>query len=188
MALLIAGIIVFCAVHLFPAALPAARNRLQQKLGDNPYRGIFSLLILGSLVIIVFGWKSASPQTVYDAPLPANILSSLLILVGLVLFFASQFQGNIRRFIRHPQMAGTILWGVAHLLTNGDSRSVALFGGLAVWAIAEILLANRRDGTWQRPGPAAIRLDIYPAIIGIVVFAAVAHFHARLFGVPAIPA
>jgi len=187
MTILVLGIILFCLIHLFPAMLPSARGSLQQKLGENPYRGLFSILIIGSLVVIVFGWKSATPTVVYQPPLPPNPLSSLLILVGLVLFFSSQTNGNIKRFVRHPQMSGTVLWGVAHLLVNGDSRSVALFGGLSLWAVLEILFINRRDGAWQKPGPAALKYDLIPLLVGAVVFAAVMHFHATLFGVSAIP-
>ncbi len=186
MTILVLGIILFCLVHLFPAMLPAAKAALQEKLGENPYRGLFSLLIVGSLVVIVLGWKAATPAVVYAPPLPPNALSSLLIFLGLVLFFASQTNGNIKRFIRHPQMTGTILWGIAHLLVNGDSRSVALFGGLTIWAILEILLINKRDGAWQRPGSAALKYDIIPLVVGAIAFAAVMHFHATLFGVPAI--
>ncbi len=187
MTMLVLGILLFCLIHLFPAMLPSARDSLQQKLGENPYRGIYSLLIIGSLIIIVYGWKSAAPTVVYQPPLPPNPLSSLLILLGLVLFFASKFNGNIKRFVRHPQMTGTVLWGAAHLLVNGDSRSVALFGGLTLWAILEILLINRRDGAWQKPGPAAIKYDLIPLAIGAVAFAALVYFHAALFGVAAMP-
>ena len=186
MTILVLGITLFILVHLFPALLPSARDAMQQKLGENPYRGLFSLLIIGSLVIVVYGWKGTTPAVVYAPPLPPNPLSSLLILLGLVLFFSSQTSGNIKRFVRHPQMTGTVFWGVAHLLVNGDSRSVALFGGLTLWAVLEILLINRRDGTWEKPGPAAIKYDLIPLLVGAVVFAAVMHFHATLFGVPAI--
>ena len=187
MGILVTGIAIFCLAHLFPAIRPTARDNMHAKLGENPYRGLFSLVIIAALVLIVVGWKSATPVPVYAPPLAANLLTSLLILVGLVLFFASQFNGNIKRFVRHPQMTGTILWGVAHLLTNGDSRSVALFGALTVWAGAEILLINRREGQWQKPGPATIKFDLVPLAIGVVVFAAVAYFHAVLFGVAVLP-
>lgn len=186
MTILVLGIILFCLVHLLPAMLPSVRGALQEKLGENPYKGLFSLLIIGSLVIIVVGWKAATPAVIYAPPLPPNLLSALLIFLGLVLFFASQTNGNIKRFIRHPQMTGTILWGVAHLLVNGDSRSVALFGGLTLWAVLEILLINKRDGAWQKPGPAPLKYDIIPLVIGAVAFGAVMHFHATLFGVSAI--
>lgn len=186
MTLLVIGIILFCLVHLFPAMLPSVRATLQARLGDKPYQGLFSLLIVGSLVVIVFGWKSTTPTGVYTPPLPPNPLTSLLVFFALVLFIASQTSGNIKRFVRHPQMTATILWGIAHLLVNGDSRSVALFGGLTMWAVLEILLINRRDGAWQKPGPAALKYDLVPLLAGAILFAAMMHFHATLFGVPAI--
>lgn len=183
MSLLIAGVIIWSVAHLFKAASPANRDRIEQKLGENPYRGVFSLVIIGSLVLIALGWKSAVPQAVYSAPLAGGPLVSALVLIGLVLFFASQFAGNIKRFVRHPQMTGTLLWSLAHLLTNGDSRSLTLFGGFAVWAFLEIVFINRRDGKWQKPGPAAIKFDVIPLVIGSAVFASALYFHATLFGV-----
>lgn len=183
MSMLIVGIIIWSAAHLFKSVAPASRDRIGRKLGENRYRGIFSLVIIGSLILIVLGWRSAVPHAMYAAPLPGGPLISALVLIGLLLFFASQFAGNIKRFVRHPQMIGTLLWSIAHLLTNGDSRSLALFGGFAAWAILEIIFINRRDGKWQRPGPAAIRLDVIPITIGSAVFASVLYFHPALFGV-----
>lgn len=183
MSLLIAGVILWSVVHLFKAAAPGLRDRVERKLGKDPYRGVFSLLIVGSLVIIVFGWRAALPLPVYTPPMAGGPVIALLVLLGLVLFFASQFSGNIKRVIRHPQMTATLLWGIAHLLANGDSRSITLFGGLSAWALLEIVLINRRDGTWQRPGPAAIKNDIIPLVVGSAAFAALLYFHRALFGV-----
>ncbi len=188
MSLLISGVIIWSLAHLSPCLFPDTRYRLQKKLGENPYRGLFSLVILGSLVLIVFGWKSAIPTAVYAPPLASGPATSALILIGFVLFFSSQVPGNIKRFIRHPQMTGTLLWGVAHLLTNGDSRSVTLFGSLTIWAVLEVLMINRRDGDWQKPGPAAISYDVISVVIGLVTFAAVLYFHTTLFGVSPVPA
>lgn len=187
MTLLTVGIALFCLLHLVPAMQPQFREDLHGKLGENAYRGLFSLLIVGSLVVIVFGWKSASTTHVYVPPLQSGPLASVLILAGLVLFFAAQTNGNIKRIVRHPQMTGTMLWGIAHLLLNGDSRSVALFGSLTVWALLEIVLINRRDGAWEKPGPAGLKNDLIPVVAGVVVFGAIMHFHATLFGVSAYP-
>lgn len=187
MTLLIVGVVLWGLAHLFPSVLTGTRRQLQEKLGEGPYRGVFALVIIGSLIVIVFGWKSAIPTVLYAPPLTASPVTSLMILIGFVLFFASQVPGNIKRFVRHPQMTGVLFWGVAHLLTNGDSRSVTLFGGFTLWAILEVLMINRRDGQWQKPGPAAIKFDIIPLVIGLVIFSAVLYFHATLFGVSAIP-
>ena len=186
MSLLIAGVVLWTAAHLLKAAAPGLRDRIEQTVGENPYRGLFSLVIVGALVLIVFGWKSAMPRPVYTPPMAASPMISLLVLAGLVLFFASQFNGNIKRFVRHPQMTGTLSWGIAHLLSNGDIRSITLFGGFSVWALLEIVLINRRDGAWQKPGAAALKQDMIPLVIGFAVFAAVLYFHQNLFGVAVI--
>ena len=183
MALFLVGITLFCIVHLFPALLPAARDNLVFKLGKQPYRGVYSLLILLGLVLIVFGWKATIPKAVYVPPLAPGILPSALVFAGLVLFFASQVKGFLRRTLRHPQMIGTILWATSHLLTNGDSRSLILFGSLATWALLEIVLCNRRDGPRSELPVASGKFDLLAIVIGAVAFALVGHFHAALFGV-----
>jgi uncharacterized membrane protein len=163
MTLLIAGIALWFVTHLFPAVAPRARDTLIQKLGENPYKGIFSLLILAALLMIVFGWKSAVPSALY-AP-----------------------GGHIKRLIRHPQMTGVLFWSAAHLLANGDSRSVSLFGGFALWAVLEIILINRREGPRDDRPAVSISQDLVTIVIGGVVFALVGQFHLQLFGVSVVP-
>lgn len=187
MSVLIIGIVIWSLTHLFPSVLPGTRDGLVSRLGENRYRGLFALVIIASLVLIVLGWRRTLPTALYAPPFAASFVISALVLVALILFFASGAPGNIKRFVRHPQMIGTILWGGAHLLTNGSTRAVALFGGLTLWAIVEILMCNRRDGAWQKPEPAAVKYDVVPVVIGSVTFAAILYFHRALFGVPAIP-
>ncbi len=183
MALLAAGMIFWILVHMFPAYAPGRRDALIARLGENPYKGVFSLLSLAAIVLIVFGWKQAIPSAVYAPPLLPGIVSSVLVLAGLILFFASLTGGHLRRVLRHPQMLGTILWATAHLLTNGDSRSITLFGGFAAWAVLEIVLCNRRDGPRSELPAASVARDVIAAVIGIAAFGLVGHFHMRLFGV-----
>lgn len=185
MTLLICGLLLFSAAHLFPSAMPGTRKRMMEKLGFNPYRGLFSLIILGSLVMVVFGWKAASPTVVYVPPLQGGPVVSALVFVAFVLFVAAQSKTNIRRYVRHPQMSATLVWSVAHLLVNGGSRSVVLFGGLGLWAMLEIILCNRRDGAWEKPAPVARSLDAVTVVIGAAGFALIWYFHQSLFGVPA---
>jgi uncharacterized membrane protein len=183
MALFLVGITLFCVVHLFPALAPAARENLVFKLGENPYKGIYSLLILAGVVMIVFGWKATTPEPLYVPPLGPGMLPAVLVLVGLILFFASNMKGYLRRTLRHPQMIGTLLWAGSHLLTNGDSRSVILFGSLAVWALLEIVLCNRRDGPRTELPKASLKGDVIAVAIGVVAFGVLGHFHVKLFGV-----
>lgn len=187
MFLFLAGITIFCAVHLFKAAAPSARDRLVARLGENPYKGLFSLLILGALVLIVFGWKAVTPRAVYLPPLAPGLVPAALMLIALILFLASQTNGYLKRGLRHPQMLGTIVWAVTHLLVNGDSRALILFGSLAVWALLEIVLCNRRDGPRAALPRASAKADVIAVFLGVVAFGLIGHFHLALFGVAAFP-
>lgn len=183
MSLLIAGLLLFTIVHLVPAASPATRAALVEKLGDGPYRGLFSVAIVGSLVLIVFGWRAATPTTVYSPPVGGGAVISALVFFAFVLFVTAKARSNYRRLVRHPQMMSVILWSVAHLLVSGDSRSVVLFGGLGAWAIFEIVLCNRRDGAWRKPDVVPFSADLTVAVIAGAAFGVFFFLHKALFGV-----
>ena len=188
MALLIAGVTFWTLAHLFPAIAPGARANLAGKFGEGPYKGFFAVDIVIALGLIIFGWKTAIPTSLYAPPVISDKIPLAFIILAFVLFVASSLPNNLKRYVRHPQMGAVICWGIGHLLTNGDSRSVVLFGGLTVWAVLEVLLINKRDGEWQRPSAVPIMKDITMAVVAAVVFAAIVYFHAALFGVPAIRA
>ena len=183
MSLLIAGLLLFTVVHLLPAASPGLRGQLVDKLGENAYRAAYSVVIVASLVMIVFGWKAAMPTRLYAPPVAGGPVISALVFFAFVLFVASKARTNYRRFVRHPQMLAVILWSVAHLLVNGDSRSVVLFGGLGIWAVVEIVLCNKRDGKWRKPDVVPFTADLLVAVIAGLAFAAFFFLHRALFGV-----
>jgi uncharacterized membrane protein len=124
------------------------------RLGSNPYRGLFTLVIVASLVLMVFGWRQIIPETLYSPPAWGRLAAAPLMLIAFVLFVASNMAGNLKRWLRHPQLTGVATWAVAHLLANGEDRSVLLFGVMLVWALLAIVLINRRDGAWQKPAKA----------------------------------
>ena len=183
MSILIAGLLLFTIVHLVPAASPATRAALLEKLGEGPYRGLFSVVIVASIVLMVVGWRAATPTTVYGPPAGGGPVISALVFFAFVLFVASKARTNYRRIVRHPQMMSVIMWSVAHLLVSGDSRSVVLFGGLGVWAIFEIVLCNKRDGAWRKPDAVPFSADMIVAVIAGAAFGALFFLHKTLFGV-----
>lgn len=184
MAILIAGVVLWSVVHLMPSLAPTVRTKLVGALGPNPYKGIFSIDIILALILIVWGWKSATPSHVYAPPLAGSIIPGVLMALAFVLMVAASTRNNIKCHVRHPQMTAVVLWGAGHLLANGDSRSLVLFGGFTLWALLEILFINRRDGEWQKPASQPITSDLLVLVIAGVAFAAVAHFHQSWFGVP----
>ena len=183
MFLLILGVLLWGVMHFLPAADAGIRRNLISRLGENPWKGLFTLMIALSIFLIISGWKSTIPQAVYIPPLWGRQVTALLVLIGFVLFFAPYPPNNLKRLLRHPQLTGVICWGVGHLFANGDLRSIILFGGMSTWAFLEILLINRRDGVRARPAPAPAKYDIALVIGGVAAYAAVVFFHAGLFGV-----
>lgn len=183
MLLLILGILLWSVIHLFPALAPTARQNIVNKLGEGSYKGIYSLLIIGSLVVIVLGWKSTPVELLYIAPAGLRHVTMLLVLIAFILFAAAAIPSNIKRVIRHPQMTGTIIWAAAHLLSNGETRSVVLFGGLGLWAILEIIFINQREGEWVKPAAGSWAMAAIPVVVGVGLYALAAYFHAYLSGI-----
>ncbi len=189
MALLIAGLALWVLVHLFPCVATNARQALISKLGNVPYQIIFALLIVGSVVLIVNGWQSAIPHFIYAAPPALRTPAMLLVVIAFILMVASNFpRTRLKRYLRHPQLTGVLLWAIAHLLANGDSRSLLLFGTMGVWAVISMLLINRRDGAWQKPQEVMpVMLEFVIPAIGLVLAVLVVKFHYYIAGVPLIP-
>ncbi len=189
MSVLISGLALWVLVHAFPSVAPTARQGVIAKIGNIPYQMLFALLIAGSLVLIVSGWKSAIPELIYLAPPVLRTPAMLLVVIAFILVVASNFpRTRVKRFIRHPQLTGVAIWAIAHLMANGDSRSLLLFGTLGAWAIVEMILINRRDGAWQKPQEVMpVMLEFVIPAIGLVLAVLVVKFHYYIAGIPLIP-
>ena len=180
------GVLVWSAVHLFPCVAAPARARLVERLG-SPYQGLFALAIVGSIVLMVIGWRSAVPSVLYTPPAWARLATNVGMFAALVLFAASAMPTNLKRVIRHPQLTGFTIWAAAHLLANGDSRSIVLFGGLGAWAVVAMVAINRRDGAWEKPAPQPPRAEWNPVLAAVVAFVLVYLAHPWIAGVSPAP-
>jgi len=185
--LLLLGVLVWSAAHLLPCSGAALRASLIGRLGEGPYKGLFALTIVLSVVLMVLGWRSIQPTHLYAFPAWSRLAANVLMVLSLVLFAASGVPTNLKRVLRHPQLMAVITWSLAHLLANGDSRSLVLFGGIGLWALSAILLINRRDGAWQKPEPLPLSAELKPVIGGIVAFVLVYLAHPWIAGVSAAP-
>jgi len=180
---LVLGVFLWSVMHFIPAIAVAFRKNLIAKIGEKPYKGVFALLMVLSLYLIISGWRATIPENVYSPALWGRHATSLLVLIGFVLFAASGSKTNIKRIVRHPQLAGLACWGIGHLLANGEARSIVLFGGLAAWAIIEIFLLNRRDGAWVKPDSVPLKKDLITVGAGFLAYIVFAVAHQWLFGV-----
>jgi uncharacterized membrane protein len=187
MAILFLGLALFILVHLIPVYATGLKATLVGKLGSNAYRGLFSLVIIGSIYVIYLGWTGSEVTLLYSPPTWAMHVTPLFVLIGFILFFSSKAPTNIRRVLRHPQLTGVTFWAVGHLIANGENRSVLLFGALLVWAIVSAIGINRRDAEWVKPPRQVFIKDIVTILIGIAVFVGFTMIHEWLIGVNPMP-
>ncbi len=186
MELLIAGVLLWCAVHFVPTLAKNFKASLVTRMGATPYKGLFAGLIFTALALIIIGWNRVEPLNLYDPPVWGVQVNNALMVLSIFLFVAAQRQTIVRRVLRHPMLTGLAVWGIAHLFVNGDQRSLIVFGGLTVWAVLEIRLINARDGAWSKPDAPGAKTEIIGLLITAVALGVIAFLH-NLAGVSPFP-
>lgn len=188
MQLLFIGLALWSLGHLVPALAPVVRKKLMRKLGEGAYKGGFAILMILSVVFIAFGWRAADVSQIYTLPGWARHIAMLIVLLGFICLGGSNMKSNLKRKIRHPQLVGFSLWAIGHLLANGDSRSLMLFGTMLIWALVEIWAINRRDLPQELPAVLPIKSDVILVVSGLVVGGIVMLLHPFFTGVSLIGA
>lgn len=186
MVMLATGVLLWAALHLIPAVARGPRQAAINALGENGYKGVFSLAMLGAIALMVFGWRGAVPTSVYIPTQEMRLAALVLVVIGFIFMAAANRASRFGRLVRHPQLTGVFLWALAHLLANGDSRSLVLFGGLGAWCLLMIPLLNKRDGPWVKPEAPPMGREIAGVVIALVAVAIVAAIHPWIAGVPAV--
>ncbi len=170
------GLALWSVGHFWKRIAPQQRARLQDKMGDAS-KGVVAGALLISVVMMVIGYRGSDFIAVYDPPSWGRHLNNLLMLVAVVLLGLGNSKSRLRRFMRHPMLAGTALWGGAHLLVRGDLASIILFGGIVIWALIEMVLINARGPAWAAPDNGSLAGDIRLGLISALVFAVIAFIH-----------
>lgn len=187
MTFLVLGVLLFIAVHFIPSLGRPLKLKLIGAVGENGYKGLFSLAVVGAIALIVLGWRSADPTPVYAPPLTNHAVVGILMLIAFFLIGAGNHPSRIKRLLRHPMLTGVALWAAVHLLVNGDSRSLVLFGGLCLWALIEMPLINAREGAWEKPPAPSIAVEVRGVIIAVILLAVLIWAHRWFTGVALIP-
>jgi len=169
---LILGLLLWSGSHLFKRLAPDARAGL----GDKG-KGLVAVASLAGIVLMVIGYRAAEGAVFWGKTPAMTGINNLLMVLAFYLYAASGAKTWITTRIRHPQLTAVKVWAVAHLLVNGDVPSFVLFGGLLAWAVASMILINKRDGVWLRPPESPRSRDVLHVAVSVAVFAAVAGVH-----------
>ncbi len=183
MALFLLGLAIFFSSHLFTALARGRREALVKRLGAGPYKGLYSLVSIAGFALIIAGWRSADAGLLYTPPEGGRHIAYLLTLFAFILLAAAYApKGQIAATIKHPMLAGVKAWAFAHLLVNGEVRSVILFGAFLTYGVIDRIAVKRRGDKGPAPGP--WRNDIIAVAVGAAAWAAVfLYLHPVIAGV-----
>ncbi|HLZ83260.1 MAG TPA: NnrU family protein [Caulobacteraceae bacterium] len=227
---LVAAAAVFVLFHLLVSGT-RLRDAAVGTLGQGPYTGLYSLASIAGLTWLIFAFGSArhdpaaavlwsGPPALRWVQLVLQFLALMLVVPGLAtpnptsvaqqgLLERPDAVKGMLRITRHPFLWGVAIWGFGHLLVNGDSAALVLFGSLlalALFGTVSIDAKRKRalGDTWD--GFAAQTSNIpFAAIVagrqslnigeigwwrlalGVLVYAAVLFAHPYAFGVSPMP-
>lgn len=189
MAILVLGIIIFLGMHFVRVVAPGFRAGIIESRGKGTWMGLYTIVSLVGLCLIIYGFGQARGETgiLYDPPIFLRHIALLLMLVAFIVLAAGFLPaGRIAVALKHPQVLSIKIWALAHLLANGETSSVLLFGSFLAWAVILRISLKRRERAGEKVLPVfkSTRNDVLAVLIGLVAFVLfVWKLHELLIGV-----
>ncbi|RVN54857.1 NnrU family protein [Sinorhizobium meliloti] len=189
MAILVLGIIIFLGMHLVRVVAPGFRAGIIDSRGKGTWMGLYTIVSLVGLCLIIYGFGQARGETgmLYDPPIFLRHIALLLMLVAFIVLAAGFLPaGRIAVGLKHPQVLSIKIWALAHLLANGETSSVLLFGSFLAWAVILRISLKRRERAGEKVLPVfkSARNDVLAVVIGLLAFVLfVWKLHELLIGV-----
>lgn len=184
---LLLGLVIFLGVHSVRIVAEDWRNATRTRLGENAWKGLYSLLSAVGLGLVVWGFGQArlDPVVVWTPPLAMRHIAGLLMLIAFVLLAAAYVPRNqIKARLHHPMVLGVKTWAAAHLLANGRLADLLLFGAFLLWAVLDFRSARQRDqaaGTRYEAGTTGA--TVLTLLVGLLAWAGFAFWaHQWLIG------
>ena len=146
-----------------------------------------SASLASGLIIYGFGEARAVTGMLYDPPVFLKHIALLLMLLAFICLAAGFLPaGRIAVAVKHPQILSIKIWALAHLLANGETPSVLLFGSFLAWAVILRISLKRRQRAGEKVLPVfrSASNDLLAVAIGVVVYGLfVWKLHEWLIGV-----
>ncbi|HYA04533.1 MAG TPA: NnrU family protein [Xanthobacteraceae bacterium] len=185
----IIGLIVLLGAHVF-VTMRNERAALVARIGEWPYRGLFSLVSILGVVLIAYGFASyrdAGMIAVWNPPAWTRHIVVVLMWPASIMVAAAYIPGNIKRTLKHPMLAGVKTWAFAHLCANGDLGGIMLFGAVLAWAVYDRISLKYRTDPGAPPIPVGgAKNDIMAVVVGTIIYLALGFvFHPIVIGIPA---
>jgi uncharacterized membrane protein len=188
LAILVVGLIVFLGGHAF-VTCRAQRAAVIARIGEGPYKGLFSLVAAIGLILIGYGfsvYRTTGWIDVWYPPRWTHYVTQLLMWPASIFVVAAYIRGDLWRALKHPMLVGVKTWAVAHLISNGDLGSIVLFGSVLAWAVFDRITLKRRTDPGGPLIPAdGRRRDLIAVAVGTALYLALGFiFHPLVVGAP----
>lgn len=166
MLLLVLGIVLWAAAHLFKRLAPQWRA----SMGTGGLVVTILAALLG-LWMMWAGYRQADYVAVYAPPAFLKHVNNLLMFVAAYLLMAWACGAKLGLKLRNPLFTAVKTWALAHLLVRGDLASIVLFGGLMAWAVISVIVLKRTGATraprnWGGPKAEALAFVGAIALVG----------------------
>lgn len=169
MAILVLASLIWLGLHIGVAGT-SLRGVIAGRLGDQGFRGLFSLGSVVAIVFLVIAFNHAPRELLWVAPewlrwilvalmLPAvYLLLASLATISLKPEDAGTRRGSARgvlRVTRHPMLWSFALWAAVHILGNGELAATLFFGTFLLTALAgmpslDAKVARRNPTVWKQ--------------------------------------
>ncbi len=146
---LFAATVAFVGGHFLLSSSPI-RATLVRQSGERLFLTYYSVVMTVLFVWMLFAYGNAPFEELWTDIVVLEWLPAVVMPVALILAICGLTTSNptmagsdaltagrdptqgIMRVTRHPFLNGVALWAVAHLLANGDTASLIMFGGLLI--------------------------------------------------------
>ena len=188
MVYLVLGLVLFLGVHSVRIVAEGWRTQTMARLGEGPYKGIYTVVSLVGLGLIIWGFGVAreTPTMLWMPPRGMRHAAALLTLIAFVFLAAAYVPRNaIKARLHHPMVLAVKTWALAHLLSNGSLAHVILFGSFLAWGVANFIAARKRDRALGTRYPAGnLAGTATTVVVGVAAWAVVALWlHGALIGI-----
>lgn len=184
---MILGLVLFLGVHSVRIVADDWRTQTRARIGEMPWKGLYSLVSIAGFVLMVWGFGQArlQPEVLWTPPVAMRHIAALLVLISFVFLAATYVPGNaIKARLHHPMILAVKVWALAHLLANGRLAGVVLFAAFLVWAILGFRSSRQRDRAAGTTYPAGNTVGtVLTIVVGVAAWAAFAFWgHQALIG------
>jgi uncharacterized membrane protein len=220
----------FLASHAVPAR-PPVRRALAGRIGERAYLLAYSLVSIVALGLLIMAAGRAPYVELWSMKewhmgVPQLVMAFVCLLIAFAIAAPNplSFGGGapdafdpdhpgIAGVARHPLLLALALWSLAHLVPNGDLAHALVFGLSAAFALAGMLMIDRRkkrqwgeaewnrlaaqtsmvpfaallSGRW-RPDPTSLgTAALIRLLASIILYLGLVALHEPLIGVAATP-